>query len=820
MGFRAVSALLLLALLVTPAVAQNIPRDEYLHYIPLESMSPKPGTEANAELGLFGDEADPDYLDVDPRDGIDDRRGRVFRDLAVRFAPIMVLNTNNIPVDHRWYSEGPNPFPLVVDRWDISGTSPSIVRSDSLDWRDLGTACDAGNEADCRFQALLERYHPYHPEPLPGPTYATDPRFFEVLFVDFPGEDESSWKKTFQEALDQPGADARLPLHYVHPFAVRAGDGAGPPAYRLVLQYWFFYPYNDGGNNHEGDWEHVNLVLGPLSRVGETLGRDEILRIIDGDWPADDPLVIHELEYYFHHQVVSLDFSEPNAYAPRKEWEEAVARIPEERAGEHRLLRTVRYVAFEDEAETRINTHPVVFIGADNKGTDQILAPPGGKNRDPHGSYPLSGMYKDIGPAGATEQVATTFDHREWLADGGPDRPLDADRGKAVSFARPERMRIVPDWERILPLVEAEPEARRDWGWLVLPLRWGYPASVSPFAGVVEHAETGNLAVPGPAFNAGWGRLGATPGFSEYEPHMIYSLFPLGWQDNFQNDLGYLNLTYPTWIVFPPLDIAWRLVSAPFRLFIKKEGPIFYPKEDIPYRFFGVSAGYGTQTIPEDFTNLFANDQQFDEWLVRLALHVIADTSAALVTAEESITRRETASAQLVFFIGDRFSTENTFSHARPLISNRYVFDTLDTFETTMELNLWDYMGSFRYALTGSRLSPYARVGYGLSWYRLENVSTNGVPLGVPDSDWILRLNGNLGAGAEWLAVRSRDRRLFPGLDLAFRAEWTMVMHKLGLNEDRVPLKTLVNIGFQADQIPRNEMVFRHQFVFRALLTW
>jgi len=28
-----------------------------------------------------------------------------------------------------------------------------------------------------------------------------------------------------------------------------------------VLQYWFYYPFNDAGNLHEGDWEHVALVL-------------------------------------------------------------------------------------------------------------------------------------------------------------------------------------------------------------------------------------------------------------------------------------------------------------------------------------------------------------------------------------------------------------------------------------------------------------------------------------------------------------------------------------------------------------------------------
>jgi hypothetical protein len=34
---------------------------------------------------------------------------------------------------------------------------------------------------------------------------------------------------------------------------------------RVVVQYWFFYPYNDGylTFNHEGDWEHILLVVEP-----------------------------------------------------------------------------------------------------------------------------------------------------------------------------------------------------------------------------------------------------------------------------------------------------------------------------------------------------------------------------------------------------------------------------------------------------------------------------------------------------------------------------------------------------------------------------
>ncbi len=68
--------------------------------------------------------------------------------------------------------------------------------------------------------------------------------------LDFPGN-----------ALD-PGCDYNLwaqrltrgtePVVYAH--VVGEGD-------QLALQYWFFYPFNDFNNTHEGDWEMIQLVF-------------------------------------------------------------------------------------------------------------------------------------------------------------------------------------------------------------------------------------------------------------------------------------------------------------------------------------------------------------------------------------------------------------------------------------------------------------------------------------------------------------------------------------------------------------------------------
>ena len=78
--------------------------------------------------------------------------------------------------------------------------------------------------------------------------------------LDFPGD-----------ALN-PGCDYELwarritadtePTVYAHV----AQEAAYPD--RLALQYWFYYPFNDWNNLHEGDWEMIQLVFDGRTRRG------------------------------------------------------------------------------------------------------------------------------------------------------------------------------------------------------------------------------------------------------------------------------------------------------------------------------------------------------------------------------------------------------------------------------------------------------------------------------------------------------------------------------------------------------------------------
>ncbi|HEY0710055.1 MAG TPA: hypothetical protein VGG33_24805 [Polyangia bacterium] len=93
-------------------------------------------------------------------------------------------------------------------------------------------------------------------------------------YIDAPGDDRagdqpgrSRWRQRFAE-IAQSGAASASPAHsayrptqYVHAFWWNRQEGL------LAIQYWFYYPYNEWVNNHEGDWEHIQIVLKGPSRI-------------------------------------------------------------------------------------------------------------------------------------------------------------------------------------------------------------------------------------------------------------------------------------------------------------------------------------------------------------------------------------------------------------------------------------------------------------------------------------------------------------------------------------------------------------------------
>ena len=132
---------------------------------------------------------------------------------------------------------------------------------------------------------------------------------------------------------------------------------------KIIIQYWFFYPFNDGFNNHEGDWEHINVHLSSQN-------------------PALASII--EIDYYFHHKVKTVS--------------------------------TGYYI--ED------STHPIVYVGGSCAG---ITPPESCRpSNNTGGSYPWPGRWNNIGQWGYDEYVwgdGPTIHH--WLfINSKPDRGI------------------------------------------------------------------------------------------------------------------------------------------------------------------------------------------------------------------------------------------------------------------------------------------------------------------------------------------------------------------------------------------------------------
>ena len=153
------------------AQGQEIRRDEYLQHIPLKHPKIVRQTEASDELHLFGNAEDLEgYKDAAPVDGIDDRRRKVLLDLAVEFAPYLVLNSTMIPMDFRLFMEREEVFLLSVDRWNVSISPPKHVGSETIDWHVLpprtsavGSRESRADIEDRRLLSLLEEFDPFAP---------------------------------------------------------------------------------------------------------------------------------------------------------------------------------------------------------------------------------------------------------------------------------------------------------------------------------------------------------------------------------------------------------------------------------------------------------------------------------------------------------------------------------------------------------------------------------------------------------------------------------------------------------------------------------
>ncbi len=85
------------------------------------------------------------------------------------------------------------------------------------------------------------------------------------MYLDYPGTGTASWNQTYfglGDKHDHPQRGSQFPnTAYVHTYTRTISNYEEQYDPVTVIQYHYFYPYNDWWNNHEGDWQRIDVVV-------------------------------------------------------------------------------------------------------------------------------------------------------------------------------------------------------------------------------------------------------------------------------------------------------------------------------------------------------------------------------------------------------------------------------------------------------------------------------------------------------------------------------------------------------------------------------
>lgn len=747
--------------------AQPIARGSYYRMLP-----PRPRivaqTPASAAFRLFGDRESPAFADRDLVDGIDDVRGKVLLRLAEHFSPILRPNNLSVP---RHPFDVMNGDPIMhVDQW-LNGR---LVASDRipLAFRVRRAGQDAGDNA--RDTRKLRALHAHLGPRAPGARIVDAGRDADtVLFFDLPGSGPATWLEHARRIRDRP---SRI---FAHPFIHADAAPEREARYRFVIQYWFFYPLNNSANNHEGDWEHINVEVTLANRRAEQATADpargaltpaEITRLLDGSL-SPDSTIIAAVEYHFHHFVMTLDYLRHEVLPDARDSSHVhgTGTVWEDRDHAAWVLRRRMAVA-----GGKLATHPLVFVGGNHLGPAELLdvrprfvASP---RRNSHGSYPFPGTWQTVGPFGTTEQVhGHSVPPVRKGADALPWHAVISDPDYVPYTA--DRIILLPDWEALEPLVDTNDDALARWGWMLLPVHLGFPATASLGAGTLPHVDLGNLAPYAPPFKAQWNRLGLSPDRDQYDPRILrtpispttpWALLRNGW-GALNYPLALLGLM-PGWNVLLMQLMPWAggtlhvLGLPPPRTFTTKP---------LPHRITMESQG---AVISLDGENL-----------ARLLPPGPPGTAAPLRRAPETGAR-----VAFSLFFDDRFALENTWSVLSSRVTRGGVYGRLDERQITSGIRV----APAALSTVDQALSLYVRGGYG--WFRAKAYDLQGLaspppaivdghfPSILPSQRWWPNL-WYAGAGLEIFAPP--HAWVFGRLGYGLNLEGTAYAHRLPVND-------------------------------------
>ena len=195
--------------------------------------------------------------------------------LAEKFCPYLILHAAD---------QGVRPVPVEIMDRNSDGV---------LGWQDVlvGVASVGGNTIsyvnpdDIWLFNQQEFYSDIYPSMRPikigAQIYGGAPSIYILIpcfeWGSIGDTDGSHWYNTWSSVMNQHAGESSYQhgTTYAHLFTPICN---GP----YVIQYWFFYPFNHWANRHEGDWEHINVV-------------------IDSQNPST--ATIKRVEYYFHKYV-------------------------------------------------------------------------------------------------------------------------------------------------------------------------------------------------------------------------------------------------------------------------------------------------------------------------------------------------------------------------------------------------------------------------------------------------------------------------------------------------------------------------------------
>ena len=191
------------------------------------------------------------------------------------------------------------------------------------------------------------------------------------------------------------------------------------------------------------------------------------------------------------------------------------------------------------------------------------------------------------------------------------------------------------------------------------------------------------------------------------------------------------------------------------------------------------------------------NAQHFEQFVGSLLTHIVEngiDQDTEILGGSDFIDRSTGTFVQVPFYFG-RFASENTVRHARVPFGLGIDFADAPDYFYRADISYWEYAGSIRYtAFHLGPVEPFGKLGYGWSWYRLEDVEASTGPFEPTDTDWATPgfwpNVWHFGVGFEVVPLK-RVGQLPGGLDLALRVEYNHYRETLKLNLEEIPLDEL-----------------------------